>query len=66
MTICAMYQQKSGVARTSKNWTLRKKRRATRLRQDILQAYRNGDENGIEDRLARRRWPEDSTEFGAL
>jgi len=41
------------------------KRRATRLRQDILQAYRNGDEMGFKIALLAAGWQEDSTEFGA-
>ena len=45
----------------------KEKRRATRLRQDILQAYRSGDETGFKIALLAGGWSEDSPEFaGAL
>jgi hypothetical protein len=39
------------------------KRRANRLRQDILQAYRSGDETGFKIALLAGGWNEDSPEF---
>ncbi|MGB2624259.1 MAG: hypothetical protein WA857_10825 [Candidatus Acidiferrum sp.] len=43
------------------------KNRAARLRQDILRAYREGDEIGFKIALLASGWQEDSPEFvGAL
>jgi|HubBroStandDraft_6_1064221.scaffolds.fasta_scaffold48787_4 hypothetical protein len=41
------------------------KRRAARLRQDILQAYRNWDETGFKIALLAGGWSADSPEFAA-
>lgn len=41
------------------------KNRAARLRQDILRAYRGGDEVGFKIALLAAGWQEDSTEFEA-
>jgi hypothetical protein len=41
------------------------KRRAARLRQDVLQAYRSGDETGFKIALLAGGWSEDSPEFAA-
>jgi hypothetical protein len=41
------------------------KHRAARLRQDILQAYRSGDEMGFKIALLAGGWSEDSAEFAA-
>jgi hypothetical protein len=43
----------------------KEKRRAARLRQDILQAYRNRDETGFKIALLAGGWSEDSPEFAA-
>jgi hypothetical protein len=39
------------------------KQRAARLRQDILKAYRNGDEIGFKIALPAAGWSESSAEF---
>jgi hypothetical protein len=41
------------------------KNRAARLRQDILRAYRGGDEMGFKIALLAAGWVEDSPEFEA-